>query len=223
MTGTKLASLDNTPLYFRAVSVSIPPGQKISFSARPNGILYQLFGSTEVSAGEPKTITGGGGVLIPGGTTASLTAGNSEQSTLLYFLLVPKEARPTGGGHASDGQCRIVRRMCDFSRHSRTGASGFEQFVEEGDELFLSGIAHIGIVDLVHRAGRRTEFGNGIVRRSLGHLIIFPCSISESQPPPAISWASTSRTESRSSRCLAISSAVSATIVSMSPIRRSRL
>jgi quercetin dioxygenase-like cupin family protein len=92
VTGTKLASLDNTPLYFRAVSVSIPPGQKISFSARPNGILYQLSGSTEVSAGEPKTITGGAGVLIAGGTSASLTAGSGEQSTLLYFLLVPQEA-----------------------------------------------------------------------------------------------------------------------------------
>jgi len=90
--GTKLASLGGSPLYFRAVSVSIPAGQKISFSARPNGILYQLSGSTEVSAGEAKTITGGGGVLIAGGTTASLTAGNGEQSTLLYFLLAPKEA-----------------------------------------------------------------------------------------------------------------------------------
>ena len=60
VTGTKLASLDNTPLYFRAVSVSIPPGLKISFSAPPTGILYQLSGSTEVSAGEPKTITSGG-------------------------------------------------------------------------------------------------------------------------------------------------------------------
>ena len=89
--GTKLPSLGNTPLYFRAMSVSILPGQKISLSA-PNGILYQLSGSTEVSAGEAKTITGGGGVLIAGGTTASLTAGNGEQSTLLYFLLAPKEA-----------------------------------------------------------------------------------------------------------------------------------
>jgi hypothetical protein len=44
------------------VSVSIPPGQKISFSARLNGIPYQLSGFTEVFAGEPKTITGGGGV-----------------------------------------------------------------------------------------------------------------------------------------------------------------
>jgi quercetin dioxygenase-like cupin family protein len=90
--GTQLASLGDTPLYFRVVSVSIPPGQKISFSALPNGILYQLSGSTEVSAGEPKTITGGAGVLIAGGTSASLTAGSGEQSTLLYFLLVPQEA-----------------------------------------------------------------------------------------------------------------------------------
>jgi quercetin dioxygenase-like cupin family protein len=79
--GTKLPSLGNTSLYFRAASVSIPAGQKISLSA-PSGILYQLSGSTEVSAGEAKTITGGGGVLI---------AGNGEQSTLLYFLLAPKE------------------------------------------------------------------------------------------------------------------------------------
>ena len=89
--GTKLPSLGNTPLYFRAVSVLIPAGQKISLSA-PNGILYQLSGSTEVSAGEAKTITGGGGALIAGGMTASLTAGNGEQSALLYFLLAPKEA-----------------------------------------------------------------------------------------------------------------------------------
>jgi hypothetical protein len=37
-------------------------------------------------------MTGDGGVLIAGGTTASLTAGNGEQSALLYFLLTPKEA-----------------------------------------------------------------------------------------------------------------------------------
>jgi quercetin dioxygenase-like cupin family protein len=90
--GTKLASLGTAPLYFRAVSVLIPPGQRISFLAGPNGILYQLSGSTEVSIGEPKTITGGEGVLVPGRTTPFLTAGNGEQATLLYFLLVPKEA-----------------------------------------------------------------------------------------------------------------------------------
>ena len=89
--GTKLPSLGNAPLYFRAVSVSIPPGQKISLPAS-NSILYQLSGSTQIADGETKTITAGEGVLIAGGTTASLTAGNGEPSTLLYFLLAPKDA-----------------------------------------------------------------------------------------------------------------------------------
>jgi quercetin dioxygenase-like cupin family protein len=88
--GTKLPSLGNTPLYFKVVSVSIPPGQKISLSA-PKSILYQLSGSTEIADGTAKTITRGGGVLIDGGTTVSLTAGNGEPSTLLYFLLAPKD------------------------------------------------------------------------------------------------------------------------------------
>jgi quercetin dioxygenase-like cupin family protein len=86
----KLPSLGNAPLYFRAVSVSIPPGQKIRVSA-PNSILYQLSGSTEIADGEAKKITSGGGALIAGGTSASLTAGNGEPSTLLYFLLVAKD------------------------------------------------------------------------------------------------------------------------------------
>ncbi|MGA7265407.1 MAG: hypothetical protein WBX30_31615, partial [Stellaceae bacterium] len=78
--GIKLPSIGNAPLYFKAVSVSIPAGQTISLSA-PNGILYQLSGSTEASAGEAKTITSGGGVLIGGGTTAALTAGNGDDRT----------------------------------------------------------------------------------------------------------------------------------------------
>ena len=100
--GTKLPSLGSAPLDFRAVSVSIPPGQKVSLSA-PNGILYQLSGSTEIADGTAKTITGGEGVLIAGGTSASLTAGNGEPSTLLYFLLVPKDAldQPITGAPAT--------------------------------------------------------------------------------------------------------------------------
>lgn len=39
-------------------------------------------------------------MLIVGGTTACSTAGNGEQSTLLYFLLVPKEAHERNGGPA---------------------------------------------------------------------------------------------------------------------------
>ena len=71
--------------------MSIPPGQKISVSA-PNSILYQLSGSTEIADGEAKKITAGGGALIAGGTSVSLTAGNGGPSTLLYFLLASKDA-----------------------------------------------------------------------------------------------------------------------------------
>jgi quercetin dioxygenase-like cupin family protein len=88
---TKLPSLGDAPVDFKAVSVSIPPGQKISLSGS-NGIVYQLSGTTEVSAGEPKTIKGGEGVVITAGTPAIVTAGTGEPSTLLYFMLAPKEA-----------------------------------------------------------------------------------------------------------------------------------
>jgi quercetin dioxygenase-like cupin family protein len=100
--GTKLPSLGSAPLYFRAVSVSIPPGQKISVSP-PNSILYQLSGSTKIADGDAKKITAGGGTLIAAGTSASLTAGNGEPSTLLYFLLVPKDAldQPITGAPAT--------------------------------------------------------------------------------------------------------------------------
>jgi hypothetical protein len=105
--GTKLPSLGSAPLYFRAVSVSIPPGQKISVSP-PNGILYQLSGATEIADGDAKKITAGGGALIAGGTSASLTAGNAEPSTLLYFLLVPK-----GSAHSSLVSARVAARTSD--------------------------------------------------------------------------------------------------------------
>lgn len=90
--GTKLLSLGDTPLYFRALSVSIPPGQKVSLSGCPNGILYQLSGSTQVSASEATTITAGRGMLVASGTAASLTAENGEQSVLLYFVVASAEA-----------------------------------------------------------------------------------------------------------------------------------
>jgi len=54
--------------------------------------------------------TGGGGALIAGGTTASLTAGNGEQSALLYFLLAPKEALDQPGGCRAQGRSRSYYR-----------------------------------------------------------------------------------------------------------------
>ena len=86
---TKLPSVVTVALHFRAVSVTIRPGEATSFSGA-NGILYEMKGSTEVSIdGGVKTIGGGEGLFIATGKQVSLKAGSGEPSTLLHFLLVP--------------------------------------------------------------------------------------------------------------------------------------
>ena len=74
---------------FRAVSVTIRPGEASSFSGA-NGVLYQISGSTEVSIdGGVKTVGASEGLFIASGTQVSLKAGSGEPSTFLHFLLVP--------------------------------------------------------------------------------------------------------------------------------------
>lgn len=86
---TKLPTVVEVPLYFKAVAVTIPPGEQSSVSTA-NGILYQISGSTEVSSGgASKTLTAGAGQFIAGGEMASLKAGSGEPSIFLHFLLVP--------------------------------------------------------------------------------------------------------------------------------------
>jgi quercetin dioxygenase-like cupin family protein len=86
---TKLPSVVETPLYFKAVRVTLQPGAKSSLSAA-NGILYQLSGSTEISlSGENKVLGAGEALFVGAGKTASLSAGSSAPSILLYFLLAP--------------------------------------------------------------------------------------------------------------------------------------
>ena len=98
---TKLSTVGNTPVHFKAVSVTIPPRASSSVSS-PNGILYQLSGSTEVSiGGEVKPLSPGEGLFLGSGNTATLKAGDGGPSTLLHFLLTttadldkPLEAPP---------------------------------------------------------------------------------------------------------------------------------
>src|SRR6266446_6381540 len=86
---TKLPTVGDTPVHFKAVSVTIPSGASSSVSST-NGILYQLSGSTEVSiGGEVKTLIAGEGVFIASGNTAMLKAGDGGPSTFLHFLLAP--------------------------------------------------------------------------------------------------------------------------------------
>src|SRR6266542_3009356 len=70
---TKLPTVTDAPLHFKAVSITLQPGEKSNVSAA-NGILYQMSGMTEVSLGvEAKMLNAGEGLFIAGGKTAALT------------------------------------------------------------------------------------------------------------------------------------------------------
>src|SRR6202048_1959626 len=86
---TKLPTVTDVPLHFKAVSITLQPNERSSVSAA-NGILYHMSGSTEVALdGEAKMLTAGEGLFIAGGKTAALTAGSGGPSTFLHFFLVP--------------------------------------------------------------------------------------------------------------------------------------
>src|SRR6266700_214996 len=86
---TKLPTVTDVPLHFKAVSVTLQPDEKSGLSAA-NGILYQISGSTEVALdGEAKMLNAGEGLFIAGGKTAALTAGSGGPSTFLHFFLAP--------------------------------------------------------------------------------------------------------------------------------------
>src|SRR5436190_14539725 len=100
---TKLPSVVETPLYFKAMRVTLQPGGKSSLSAA-NGILYQLSGSTEISlGGENKVLGANEALFVAAGKTASLNSGSGQPSILLYFLLVPAAelGRPTATAPAA--------------------------------------------------------------------------------------------------------------------------
>ena len=86
---TKLPTVADVPLHFKAVSITLQPDERSSVSAA-NGILYQMSGSTEVALdGEAKMLNAGEGLFIAGGKTAALTAGSGGPSTFLHFFLAP--------------------------------------------------------------------------------------------------------------------------------------
>ena len=86
---TKLPTVTDVPLYFKAVSITLQPDERSSVSAA-NGILYQMSGSTEIALdGEAKILNAGEGLFIAGGKTAALTAGSGGPSAFLHFFLVP--------------------------------------------------------------------------------------------------------------------------------------
>src|SRR5260370_41907753 len=84
---TKLPTVTDVPLYFKAVSITLQPDERSSVSAA-NGILYQMSGSTEVALdGEAKILNAGDGLFIAGGKTAALTTGCVMARPLTHFFI----------------------------------------------------------------------------------------------------------------------------------------
>jgi quercetin dioxygenase-like cupin family protein len=86
---TKLPTVTDVPVHFKAVSIALQPNERSSVSAAA-GILYQMSGSTEVVLdGEAKMLNAGEGLFVASGRTAALTASGGGPSTFLHFLLAP--------------------------------------------------------------------------------------------------------------------------------------
>jgi quercetin dioxygenase-like cupin family protein len=86
---TKLPSVVDKPLDFRAVNISLAPGGSETI-ATADGIFYQLSGSAEVAAdGVTTTIGTGNGLYVAAGKSAKVTAKGTEPSTTLHFTLAP--------------------------------------------------------------------------------------------------------------------------------------
>jgi hypothetical protein len=104
---TKLPTVTDVPVHFKAVSVTLQPDERCSVSAA-NGILYQTSGSTEVELdAAAKMLNAGEGLFIAGGKTAALTAGSGAPSTLLHFFL----AAAADLGRTAETAPAVVREL----------------------------------------------------------------------------------------------------------------
>ena len=107
---TKLSTVTDAPLHFKAVSVTLPAGRE---EQRLGGQRHPLpdTGTTEVSlGGKTKMLNAGEGLFI--GETAALTAGSGGPSTFLHFFLVPAVdlGRPAETAPAAVSKNYIARR-----------------------------------------------------------------------------------------------------------------
>jgi hypothetical protein len=72
LAATRLPTVTDVPLHFKAVSVTLQPDEMGGITAA-NGILYQMSGSTQVAVdGGAKRLNAGEGLFIAGGKTAAL-------------------------------------------------------------------------------------------------------------------------------------------------------
>jgi quercetin dioxygenase-like cupin family protein len=92
LAGATLPGLGDAPLYFRALGISLKPGEASGFTMA-SSILYGLGGTTDIAlGGETRKLVAGDALYVPAGSHAALTATGSEPSNLLQFLLAAEPA-----------------------------------------------------------------------------------------------------------------------------------
>jgi len=128
---TKLPTVTDVPLYFKAVSITLQPDERSSVLAA-NGILYQMSGSTEVALdGEAKMLNAGDGLFIAGGKTAALTAVDLNRPTEtapaavreLYRTATPIPDLKPGGYDLNLTRVTFPAQMPSNLPHHRSGAA----------------------------------------------------------------------------------------------------
>ena len=81
--------LDESPLHFRLVRVTIPAGQSISYTG-PQGMIYPISGGLSITIdGDRRVLQDGEGAFLAGGRRATLAAG-AAAVTFLHYLLVTR-------------------------------------------------------------------------------------------------------------------------------------
>jgi hypothetical protein len=86
---TKLPTVTDVPLHFRAVGVTLTPGEK-SGALAANGILYQISGSTEILVGgETRMLSTGEGLFIFGREDSDAEGGKGRAINLPPLLPCP--------------------------------------------------------------------------------------------------------------------------------------
>jgi mannose-6-phosphate isomerase-like protein (cupin superfamily) len=79
--------LDENPLHFRLVRVTIPAGQSIVYTG-PQGMIYPTSGALSITIdGDRRVLQDGEGAFLAGGRRATLGAGTAA-ATFLHYLLV---------------------------------------------------------------------------------------------------------------------------------------
>ena len=83
--------LDENPLHFRLVRVTIPAGQSIVYTG-PQGMIYPTSGALSITiAGDRRALRDGEGAFLAGGRRATLGAGTTAAAFLHYLLVTRGE------------------------------------------------------------------------------------------------------------------------------------